>query len=94
MRKESRQPVSRPGRIETREGQKLACRIADISTGGALLLISHGEWLPKEFVLVDIFQGTKREVQVVWAAPERVGVKYIGEDRPTTKRTTGFGKRK
>ncbi len=73
MRKETRQPVSRSGRIETEEGQNLACRITDISTGGALLLISDGEWLPKQFVLVDIFQGTRREVQVIWAAPERVG---------------------
>jgi PilZ domain len=94
MRKETRQPVSRPGRIETEDGNTLPCRIADISKGGALLLIPDGEWLPKQFVLVDVFQGTRRQVRVRWAAPDKVGVAFIGDDAPARKKPTGFGKRR
>lgn len=94
MRKETRQPVSRPGRIETDDGKTFACRIADISTGGALLLIPDGEWLPKQFALVDVFQGTRREVCVRWTAPNKIGVAFIGGGATGPKKPTGFGKRR
>lgn len=94
MRRETRQPVSRPGRIELASGTTFSCRIADLSSGGALLILSNGEWLPKQFVLVDTFDGTKREVQIVWTAPDRLGVRFLGDNRPMAKKSTGFGKRR
>ncbi len=93
MRKETRQPVSRPGRIETDEGKTFSCRIADLSSGGALLLISNGEWLPKQFALVDIFNNTKRYVRIMWTSPDRIGVTFVGGSPPQRKKPTGFGKR-
>jgi hypothetical protein len=94
MRRETRQPVSRPGRLELGNGKTVSCRIADLSRGGALLLVPDGEWLPQAFALVDIFQNTKREVRVVWTAPNKIGVKFIGDDTPAVKKPTGFGKRR
>jgi hypothetical protein len=59
MRREERQNVSRPARIELGDGKVLTCRIADVSTAGALLLIQDGEWLPKVFELVDTLANTR-----------------------------------
>ncbi|RUO98606.1 PilZ domain-containing protein [Hyphomicrobium sp.] len=100
MRKEERQPVSRPARIELDDGKSLACRIADVSSGGALLLVPDSEWLPKTFILHETFTNTRRRVQVRWTSPNRVGVRYI--DPPPSARPSqasparkpgGFGKR-
>lgn len=93
MRRETRQPVSRPGRIETDEGKTFLCRIADLSTGGALLLISNGEWLPKQFALVDIFHNTKRQARIKWVSPDRIGVAFVDGGPPKPKKPSGFGKR-
>lgn len=95
MRKEERQPVSRPARIELGEGRSLACRIADTSRGGALLVVPDSEWLPKSFIVYDTFSDTRRMVQVRWTSPNRVGVRYIdaGGTVPAARKPTGFGKR-
>jgi hypothetical protein len=90
MRREERQNVSRPARIELGDGKVLTCRIADVSTAGALLLIQDGEWLPKVFELVDTFANTRRAVRVVWASSNRLGVRFVGGRE---KRPTGFGRR-
>ncbi|HML28863.1 MAG TPA: PilZ domain-containing protein [Hyphomicrobium sp.] len=95
MRKEERQPVSRPARIELGEGRSIACRIADTSRGGALLLVPDSEWLPKSFALYDTFSDTRRLVQVMWTSPYRSGVRYIDPARTVSavRKPTGFGKR-
>src|SRR5690242_8858357 len=103
MRREERQPVSRPARIELDEGKSLACRIADISSGGALLIVPDSEWLPKSFIVHETFSNTRRRVQVMWTSPNRVGVRYVDSApaagttaRPATsavRKPTGFGKR-
>jgi hypothetical protein len=93
MRKEERQQARRPARIELGNGQTQTCRIANVSRGGALLLIPDSEWLPKEFKLVDTFTGTRREVRVVWTASNRAGVQYVSGSAAPAKRQSGFGKR-
>ncbi|AGK57793.1 hypothetical protein HYPDE_30593 [Hyphomicrobium denitrificans 1NES1] len=93
MRREERQGVSRPARIELGDGKKLTCRIADVSSGGALLLVQDGEWLPKVFELVDTFANTRRTVRVVWASTSRLGVRFVSGRATQPKKPSGFGRR-
>jgi len=95
MRKQDRQPVSRPAQIELGDGKWLSCRVADVSEGGSLLIVPDSEWLPKSFVLHDTFLNTRRQVQVMWTSPNRAGVRYIGGAPivPTARKPAGFGKR-
>jgi hypothetical protein len=96
MRKEERKPVSRPARLELGEGKVVPCRIADLSSGGALLMVSDSEWLPKTFILYDTFSDTRRQVQLMWTSPNRAGVRYLDRNpvAPAGRKPTGgFGKR-
>ena len=93
MRRDERQSVSRPARIDLGDGNLLPCRIADVSAGGALLFITNGEWLPKTFVLIDTFNNTRREVRVVWTADNRVGVRFLDGRGSGPKKPAGFGQR-
>jgi len=90
MRRQERQNVSRPARIDFGNGNVLACRIADISAGGALLLVENTEWMPKTFVLIDAFAKTRREVRVAWTSANRVGVRFVGGGG---MKPMGFGRR-
>jgi hypothetical protein len=90
MRREERQNVSRPARIDFGNGNVVTCRIADVSAGGALLLIENNEWMPKRFVLIDAFTKTRREVRVAWASSNRVGVRFVDGGR---SKPLGFGRR-
>ncbi len=93
MRKQTRTPVSRPARIELEDGKSISCRIADVSTRGALLIVSDAEWLPKHFMLADIFRGIRRQVRIVWTSPHRAGIEFLDDDPSPPKKPTGFGKR-
>ncbi len=97
MRRHERLQVSWPARIEVDGGNVLQCRIANISRGGALLLLPESESLPDFFHLVDLKTDDRREVRKVWAGANRVGVQYIDGDSdnfgtPVKKRAI-FGKR-
>ena len=93
MRRENRQVVSRPARVELGEGNVIQCRIANLSPGGAMLIMPNSEWLPQTFLLVDTFSNIRREVRLMWTAPDRAGVRFIaGGIAPTVKRNE-FGKR-
>jgi hypothetical protein len=93
MRREERQRVSRPARVELGDGKTLTCRIADVSRGGALLLIQDGDWLPDVFELFDTFGNVRRDVRVVWTASNRVGVRFLSAGPSRSKKPTGFGRR-
>lgn len=97
QRRDERQQVNRPARIELSDGTVLQCRIANVSRGGALLLIPDSEALPSVFHVVDTFLDARREVRKVWTGPNRVGVQYIDGDAasfgsPVRSHVT-FGKR-
>jgi hypothetical protein len=97
QRREERQSVSRPARIELGDGSVFQCRIANVSRGGALLLVPESELLPAIFHVVDLFSDTRREVRNVWISPGRVGVSYIdigdGHFGKPVRKQLGFGKR-
>ncbi len=97
MRRDERQSVNRAARIELADGKTFQCRIANVSRGGALLLVPDSETLPRFFHVVDLSLDEKREVRNVWAERGRVGVSYIDSGsahfgRPVKKQAT-FGKR-
>ena len=93
-RREPRQEVSRPARIEIGDGRIVMCRIANIARRGALLLVDESEWLPKFFELFDKFSGSRWEAQVMWTSQNRAGVRFLSGVRAATeKKTVGFGKR-
>ncbi len=85
MRKETRQPVSRSGRIETEEGQNLACRITDISTGGALLLIIRWRMAAEAIRACRYLPRYEAGGSGHLGCARKSGVKYIGGNRTTRK---------
>jgi PilZ domain-containing protein len=93
MRTEKRQQVGRPARIEIEGGNIIACRIANLSPGGALLLVSESEWLPPVFDLVDVFSDTRRTVRVAWAFSGRAGIRFLSGRKAPTRKSGSFGKR-
>ena len=77
MRKEQRKSVGRSARIELDDKRRLHCLIANISTGGALLLVRDSEYLPKTFLLIDVFTEMSRRVAIVWTGSHRAGVRFL-----------------
>jgi len=70
-------------RYPRREANRLAlimsptrCTLADISGGGARLLVEHPESLPDEFVL-ELRVGLSRWCRVVRREPGQVGVQFV-----------------
>jgi hypothetical protein len=92
MRKEQRKIVARSASIDLGDKGTVNCRIADMSRGGALLLVSDSEWLPKSFPLIDIFARMKRPVGVAWTASNRAGVRFL--DASAEPDHTEFGRRR
>jgi hypothetical protein len=97
MRREERQSVNRTASVDIGDGKVLQCRIANISRGGALLMLPDVDDLPNVFRLLDTHSKTRREVRKVWTGPNRVGVEYIDGDaehfgKPVTTQVA-FGKR-
>jgi hypothetical protein len=94
MRREDRKLVGRPARIEMDDGKVLQCRIANVSSGGALLIVFECEWLPKRFRLFDVFSSTGRHVELIWTEGNKVGVRFIEPHvDPWKKGQVVFGKR-
>jgi hypothetical protein len=92
MRKEQRVTVGRPGRIDLGEDRFIACRICNISPGGALLLVENSELLPATFALTDVFATTKRRVRIAWRGGDHIGVRFLDPLAPKPAVLT-FGKR-
>jgi len=95
MEREPRQHVSRPATIVLGKNRTLPCRIANVSRTGALVLISHSEWVPKTFELEDAFSGVRRQATVVWKGAKGIGVRFErGSELPLQRHATQFGRRK
>ena len=82
--------MGRPARVELGNGLIQTCRIANVSRGGALLIVPDSQWLPKDLNLIDAFKGTRRRVRVVWTAPNRAGVQYVGGRMTPAKEADRF----
>jgi hypothetical protein len=60
-----------------------------------MVLISHGEWLPKTFELEDAFSGVRRQATVVWKGAKGIGVRFeSGSELAPQRQATLFGRRK
>jgi hypothetical protein len=89
MRKEDRQCLARTGRIKLGQDRFLTCRISNLSSSGAMLVVDDAEWLPKTFALYDVFYRTTRMARIAWRTPGRVGVRFL--DDPPARKRRGFG---
>ena len=72
-----RRVVDCPGSIVPSAGaDKLDCVIADISDGGARLVVPAG--VPEEFSLViDDGTGAEQSCRVVWRLDDEIGVEFL-----------------
>ncbi|MFK7902444.1 MAG: PilZ domain-containing protein [Nitratireductor sp.] len=61
--------------------QGFACRVVDISLGGAKLEVSRSE-IPNKFTLVNHVKFTRTLCKMVWRKDNMVGVKFISSPRP------------
>lgn len=52
----------------------IACKLVDLSAGGACLQVSNPEQLPKRFVL--LHGKTKKSCLVMWRTRHRIGVQF------------------
>ncbi len=77
------------------KNQRLPCKIANVSRTGAMVLLSHGEWLPKTFEIEDAFSGVRRRATVVWKGARSIGVRFEnGLALAPQLHATNFGRRK
>ncbi len=79
LRKKPRRPFAFNARIVAAKDKPLVpCRIADISEGGARLVLAHDDELPKIFTLLLTPKGdTRRFCQVMRRDGTTLGVKFI-----------------
>ena len=94
-RRSPRQPVDRTAKIYVGGAEPLACRVRDISRGGAKLPVFWKGWLPNTFDLADAFANTRRTARVVWVGQSGVGVCFADEaQEPVVPKSTVFGRRR
>ena len=75
-RKHPRREIALDVYVETADGSKLACRLADVSQTGARVAIDYSGVLPKEFMLV-LSAETRRWCRMVWRADREIGVHFV-----------------
>jgi hypothetical protein len=55
------------------------CAFADVSEGGARIVVGKGATLPHDVVLVDPVTGFSHRVAVVWRSETEIGVRFVQE---------------
>jgi hypothetical protein len=80
QRKWRRQPIGADGFLYAFDGQPIgSCQVRDISDGGAMLVLSNAEELPRQFVLALSRNGqVRRHCQIVWHTTSHAGVRFTG----------------
>ena len=71
-----RQSVSRSAVI-SHNGWMTGCSVADISVGGARLLVSAAVTVPDQFELQTTLSGSLRRCRTVWREEGQVGVEFV-----------------
>ena len=66
--------------IKARGRPALPCVMRDVSEGGALLEVSHPEWLPPRFRLIIEANGFEADCEVVHQTEGAVGVRFAASD--------------
>ena len=80
QRKWRRKPIGADGFLYAFDGQQIgACQVRDVSEGGAMLVLSNSEELPRQFVLALSRNGqVRRHCQMVWQTMNHAGVRFTG----------------
>ncbi|HWU79393.1 MAG TPA: PilZ domain-containing protein [Caulobacter sp.] len=55
------------------------CAFADVSEGGARIVVGKGAMLPRDVILVDPATGFSHRVAVVWRSETEIGVRFVQE---------------
>jgi hypothetical protein len=79
-RKWRRKSIGADGFLYGLDGQQIGkCQVKDISAGGAMLVRSSADELPRQFVLALSRNGqVRRHCQVVWQTVNHIGVRFSG----------------
>ena len=80
QRKWRRKAMGADGFLYAFDGQQIGrCQIRDVSDGGAMLMLSNTEELPRQFVLALSRNGqVRRHCQTVWQSMNHAGVRFTG----------------
>ena len=80
QRKWRRKPIGADGFVYAFDGQRIgSCQIKDVSEGGAMLVLSNAEELPRQFVLALSRDGrVRRHCRTVWQSMNHAGVRFTG----------------
>jgi len=80
QRKWRRKPIGAGGFLYAFDGQQIGpCQVRDVSEGGAMLVLSCAEELPRQFVLALSRNGqVRRHCQIVWQSMNHAGVRFTG----------------
>jgi hypothetical protein len=81
-RKAPRRALRYPAWVELDQSAVRECQLADVSRGGARLIIAAPDELPDEFVLRLSQDGSsRRKSRVVWRSPTEIGVEFQKEPK-------------
>ena len=81
QRRSLREPVQFPAWIDIGDGSRPRnCEVLDVSEGGARIMVSSQDKLPKEFWLILASDRTRRRhCRMVWRSDTQAGVAYLGD---------------
>jgi two-component system cell cycle response regulator len=83
----ARRRVLKPGKIMRVDNQSLVdCQMRDVSDTGARLRCADQASVPKEFYLIFPADGMKCLARVMWRRGDELGIHFIGEREPVTRR--------
>jgi hypothetical protein len=86
-RKDHRQPLKYPARIDAGDGQLRSCALRDVSRSGARILYAGADDIPDRFLLM-LSEGSSavRHCQVAWRGDGEIGVEFLKAPRVQTGR--------
>ena len=73
-----RKPIGADAFLYSFGGERIGpCQVKDVSQGGAMLVHSHADELPRQFVLALSRNGrVRRRCQIVWQSTKHIGVRF------------------
>lgn len=71
-----RHPTSKAAVI-SHDGQAVGCTVADISVGGARLLVVGSATVPDQFELLTDLSGSSRQCRTIWREDGEIGVEFV-----------------
>lgn len=83
-RKDQRQPLRYPAQIDLGDGSPLkACLISNVSASGAKVTVDNPDQFPDRlYLILARDQGTRRHCNVVWRAPDSLGLEFVKAPPP------------